>query len=142
MRCKVVFISLLSVFGCQTTPNKLDIVGVWESNDGATLELNSDGSFKGKYLPTKNFSYPLQRDYGERFSGIGKWKFNSKISQQIDLDFDSMRFKSISKGSYYGLRIYTENAKSTNGKLNWYLYLWEDPTEITGEQYLFEKVPQ
>ncbi len=131
---------LFLLFSCQKAPTTHDIIGNWNGADGAELLFKSDGTFRGKFLPTKYFSYSLQKDYGERFEGYGNWSFNEKMTEQIILDFDQTTFDSISEGSYYGLRIYAEPLNLFSKE--WHLYLWEDPIEEVGDLYIFLKVKE
>ena len=80
--------------GCMNKqPMRNDIIGTWNSSDGAYLTFKEDGTFIGKSLPSVYFTFNTYRENmkGKKIDGIGNWKIkNSEGFKEIELQFQQI----------------------------------------------------
>lgn len=127
---------LLQACGGQN-PTQMDIIGKWESSDGASFSFTKDGEFSGTFLPGQYFTFFTSEKevQGKRIEGKGHWKLTKgQQFTEIRLSFDTINQQPI-------LGLYTLLMAGKNGILDnkppWYLFVWEE--EEGGERYKFTK---
>jgi len=115
------------VGGCsKASTSSADIVGIWQSVDGATIKLENTGQFVVTGLP--GFPVLGRPHQDERLSGVGRWQLQEgTMGREIKLVFDRLGDR-----ERVGVRILT-SGKGTSLKL----FIWED--EEGGARYEFEK---
>src|SRR4051812_35486789 len=89
----IFFLSMLFTSCTNKQPTSKELVGTWQSEDGAILQLNEDSSFVGRMLPAEYFTLMRYTEEikGKKLNGSGKWKLQrGSGSGQVNLDFDRM----------------------------------------------------
>jgi hypothetical protein len=113
-------------------PSQNDVVGKWESPDGAEFIFNKDGTFTAKQIPTEFGYMPSDSLQNMKFNGSGKWEFKKENSYwKTYVDFDKVN---VNKTCTFPLLISGESGVLEN-KPPWYLFVWKG--EEGGERYKF-----
>jgi len=131
-------ISFFSFISCSgPNPARQEMVGRWVGNSGTEVNINGDGTFRGKHFPFKKFIAFIkpQDSLQTEFDGEGRWDIAKNGSYwEVTLKFDKT-----SPPGYllnYPLLVGGENGVLAN-KPPWYLYYWVE--EEGGERYKFLK---
>jgi len=132
----VVLLILLSQRCTKPSPSKAELIGTWESPDGALFIFKDDGKFIGKSLPAYMFSFTSED--GAKVDGSGRWEIDDEYgpwkngSWKVNLRFV---YEDATTGSYY---IYIEGSNGFFADAPpWYLFRWKE--EEGGERYIFRK---
>jgi hypothetical protein len=116
-------------------PALSDIIGRWQSSDGAMFVFNKDGTFREKSFLAEFVLLPKNEYKNVRFDGTGTWLFRKGSSNwEVYIDFKEVSNKKCS--SAFPLLIAKENGILEN-KPPWYLFVWKE--EEGGERYKFIK---
>lgn len=113
------------------------MIGAWNSSDGGMFLFNENGSFSGKSLPAKYFTYFTSENevLNKKVNGRGKWKLEKENGfWRIQLEFENIDGRPLA-GLYY-LLISGQTGILEN-KPPWYLFVWKD--DVGGEKYKFQR---
>ena len=147
-----IFITSISFIfiNCGNQPvHKFDIVGLWESKDGAKIEIKENGNYIANNINYYNYdSKPEYKNKKFSFSGIWKLESNNKNITKLKLesnktfkDFGINSFGTINGTiEYYKISISFEiqGEGIFKNKPPFFLFVWiGDPDDIN--QYKFVK---
>jgi len=121
----LVTLSSVLLIGCGgVVPDKNELIGAWEGNDGAFLELEENNYFIArKFSKEVATSYSLNAE-GSVFNGSGIWHVQkSKGNWEVNLKFKEIDGDNQSNGFY---TLIISGSNKLENKPPWYLYVWKD----------------
>ena len=121
-------LSLLN--SCGSPVSRQELVGRWVHPNGATLELQADGSFEGNSLPTGSAFWPSGNP--GQFNGQGNWILGAgKQENQVILHFQTST--NVSAGPRFETKLMMDRSE---GEL--FLYDWIE--EEGGQRFKMIKI--
>lgn len=85
------WISLVVLCSCKS-PKKEDIIGTWQSDDGASFHFSNDGTFSVKNIPRLVLLGESYKEGENLVSGTGVWEIKSiENNWKIELLFSNSK---------------------------------------------------
>lgn len=137
----------LSFSSCIKEPKYKSFVGVWKAQDGAIIELNSDGKYSAQKIDFSKIKDTRPEFLSKRLNFEGEWHLNSK-KRIIELESES-RFKDHGIENTYlyngekmshkvGISFNIEGSGLFQNKPPWFLVVFiGDPDDLN--KYTFTK---
>lgn len=141
-------IAFFSFLSCGEKMKDKDFIGVWRAEDGAIIELKSDGKFIARNIDFSKIEYAKSELLNKKLSFEGKWHL-SIAQKMIELDGESTYadygventylYNGEKRSHKVGVSFNIEGSGLLQNNLPWSLVIFiGDPDELN--KYLFTKI--
>ncbi len=132
----VIGIISLVFISCNTKkPTTKDIIGIWKSKSGASLNFDNKMNFEGHNLPFEHFIFSQDKEY-DKFNGSGTWELQKKSSNHFSI---LLNFNKTDIKEKFSIQIFISGSNVMENAPPWYLFILKNNDIDTYERYKFFK---